>query len=286
MIKKSANISKEELLNMLDTFSKVFDIVRVVDSRSNYEFTVGEDGELLKNEYKCYAVWNKGERCSNCISAKCLVSKETITKFEFVNNEVFFVMSKYLVYKNEEYTMEMVRKIDDDVLFSAYGKNEFIKMMNRFNDKIYRDDLTGAFNRRYFNEQSLNMGVNDAVAMIDLDHFKYLNDTFGHLAGDEALKKFSKFVLNSIRTSDRFIRLGGDEFVLILANINLENLSKKLELIREGVCNLRLEDYPDARLTASIGAVCYDREIENLLEVADNMLYVAKKKRNNVQIYT
>jgi diguanylate cyclase (GGDEF)-like protein len=151
------------------------------------------------------------------------------------------------------------------------------------------DPLTGAWNYRYFErrfeqeiERSRRFGRVLALLMLDVDHFKSVNDRFGHQRGDEVLVEFAGRVTGSVRDIDTFARYGGEEFVLILPETNLEGglaVAEKLRLAthRTPFCG----DSGDGgvRLTVSIGVACFPEHAtspEELLRAADEALYEAK----------
>jgi two-component system, cell cycle response regulator len=165
------------------------------------------------------------------------------------------------------------------------------------------DFLTGWHNRRYLNarlkeELSLTQrqGTNLVCFVIDLDHFKRINDQYGHLAGDAALRAAAQRVDTHIRGSDAAARFGGDEFVVLAPGIGSAQAAVLAERIREAVCGTPIEVAPDARvtLTVSIGVAeiivaRQDTDLqaaaERLLTAADSALYKAKQLgRNRVEI--
>jgi two-component system cell cycle response regulator len=151
------------------------------------------------------------------------------------------------------------------------------------------DPLTGTRNYRYFErrfeqeiERARRFGRVLAVLMLDIDHFKSVNDRFGHQRGDEVLVEFARRVTASVRDIDTFARYGGEEFVLILPETNLEGglaAAEKLRLAthRTPFCGDRGDD--GVRLTVSIGVACFPEHAtspEELLRAADEALYEAK----------
>ena len=151
------------------------------------------------------------------------------------------------------------------------------------------DPLTGAWNYRYFKrrfeqeiERSRRFGRVLALLMLDIDHFKSVNDRFGHQRGDEVLVELSRRVTGSVRDIDTFARYGGEEFVLILPETNLEGglaVAEKLRLAthRTRFCTETEED--GISLTVSIGVACFPEHAtspEELLRAADEALYEAK----------
>lgn len=165
-----------------------------------------------------------------------------------------------------------------------YGKNEFIETISNYNRKLYTDSLTGAYNRYYFDEQLLGLASIEALAMIDVDNFKKINDTYGHLAGDASLCAIVKAIGSSIRSSDKIVRYGGDEFMLVFAKIPKKVFLEKLEQIRKKVSETSIAEVPDIRLTVSIGAVYELMPVPEALREADQMLYAAKAEKNSVRM--
>ena len=113
-----------------------------------------------------------------------------------------------------------------------------LKREKNYNNKIYRDALTGVFNRRYYEEVVKNSVEDAGIALMDLDDFKVSNDTYGHHVGDVALKTATEVVLSCIGADDILIRYGGDEFLLILSDVQEEALKNKLDQIRDKVRNV------------------------------------------------
>ncbi|HEX5670267.1 MAG TPA: diguanylate cyclase [Sulfuricurvum sp.] len=156
-----------------------------------------------------------------------------------------------------------------------------------------RDQLTGLYNRHYLSDalskkmaQAKRHGEALAMIMIDIDHFKNVNDTFGHLIGDLILKAVAEVLLTSARKEDIAARFGGEEFVLVLDNCTADDALIKAELLRSKVQALKPEGI---EVTASFGVAQLDASIdhyENLLKNADTALYTAKEAgRNRVILY-
>lgn len=155
-------------------------------------------------------------------------------------------------------------------------------------EKTTRDKLTGAFNREYFErnyeriiEEIENSNEKLGVAFLDIDHFKRVNDTFGHDVGDDVLIHFVKTVNKSSREHDTLIRWGGEEFILLLRVTNENRLEDTLERIRH---NLEKEKFPTiGNLTCSIGATVYqdNEDIDKTIKRADESVYDAKTQGRN-----
>ncbi len=278
------SLTKAEATNLIQHLSLVFDIVRLVDSSVNMQYSVNASGELEKESFKCYAVWNKDERCEDCVSAKVLSRKSKLTKFEFVGDEIYHVVAMYVEIEGKSYSLEMISKLTDETLLGAYGKCDLVESISSHNKKLYIDPVTGIYNRRYYEDQLKGLDNIEAVAMLDVDNFKMVNDTYGHQVGDLALQIITKAILSCIRSSDATVRYGGDEFIVVFRSIPREVFPVKLEMIREKVNSLGLEECPGVNFSVSIGGVYGPAPMLELLYRADSLMYRAKEKRNSIQI--
>jgi diguanylate cyclase (GGDEF)-like protein len=153
------------------------------------------------------------------------------------------------------------------------------------------DPLTGAFNRRSFEtiiqkllEISQITNTSITLAIADLDFFKKINDTFGHLAGDEAIKHFVNIIKRNLRKSDYVFRIGGEEFLILLPNTELKDAVEIVERIRKDLEENSLHyDGKEIKITASFGLAEVDKEkyINEIIKKADEKLYKAKESGRN-----
>lgn len=174
-----------------------------------------------------------------------------------------------------------------------------VEMVNRLSDMARLDPLTGQLNRRSFltlaadqcaSAHRYNSGL--AFLFLDLDHFKHLNDSYGHEAGDRVLKSFSEVVRRRLRMVDRFCRWGGEEFVAMLPETGLEGATTAAERIRHDV-EVKIFELPDGQkthITVSIGVshrTGPETDCEEQIRQADYALYDAKRAgRNCVRIWS
>ncbi|MGH2349172.1 MAG: GGDEF domain-containing protein [bacterium] len=145
-----------------------------------------------------------------------------------------------------------------------------------------RDPLTGVFNRRYFREvyaseikRARRTGEPLSIAMLDLDGFKNLNDTRGHLAGDAVLVSFAEVLRNSMRSVDILARYGGDEFVILMPSTSEDHARRAIQRLRANLAAWSPPHTPTA-LNVSIGLATLD-DAGEALEQADRLMYESKK---------
>ncbi|MBN1501834.1 MAG: diguanylate cyclase [Spirochaetes bacterium] len=153
----------------------------------------------------------------------------------------------------------------------------------------YRDSLTGVFNRRYLyfileNEKSrfLRNAKSFSIMMADIDHFKKINDSFGHLTGDSVLFEFSAIVTGVCRDEDIITRFGGEEFLIILIGASKKTACSAAERLRKEIEDYTFKGVPYP-VTVSIGIAEFsgNENIDELIKKADEKLYLAKRKGRN-----
>lgn len=278
------HMSGREVWIMMQYLRMVFDEVRLVDAGINYQYKVGEDGKMRRLPYQCYEMWNRCERCENCISAKCFHQKGKLEKFEFIENETYHVVAMYMEIDGVPYSLEMLNRITDETLWSAKGKEKWVKSIFEHNQKIYIDSVSGLYNRRYYDEQLSELCSAQALVMLDVDSFKMINDSYGHQTGDAALHMIAQAVKSCVRSSDAVVRYGGDEFVIVLWGIPKNIFERKLAEIQKKVKELRMDDMDGLSFSVSIGGIYGKGKTAELLAKADKNMYRAKRTKGEIFI--
>ncbi|MFO8024340.1 diguanylate cyclase [Thiohalophilus sp.] len=184
-----------------------------------------------------------------------------------------------------------------------HDQQKLIRLMGELRDQLIEssysfDPLTGAINRNAFyliaeKEHSLaeRTGESYVVAMIDLDHFKQINDRYGHLTGDRILKETADLVQKRLRSSDVFCRFGGEEFIAFLPGTCLEDAANLFNAHLQSLANtsITIDDSGDSiQVTASAGLAKHIRgqTLNQIIEQADIQLYEAKGQGRNRLCYT
>ena len=276
-------MTMQEAENKMEVLREIFDVVRLLKG-SDLQ-AAGMESKLAgrENLCQCYAFWNKDKRCENCISLKALEEKKQTSKIEFLDSDMYQVFARYLEIDSEPYVMEMLKKLDENTLTDEEGYEKLTEKLTVYSEKLYKDVLTGAYNRRYFEEKVKNMSLNAGVAVIDLDDFKLFNDTYGHDGGDLVLTTVVNVIRHYIRRTDILVRYGGDEFLLILPGIEKEVFSQKLRMIQEKIHATHIPGFNRLKLSVSIGGAMFTHgRLEEALTKADRLMYMAKGQKNIV----
>lgn len=258
-MKFSAVLTKKQAEEMLVYLGDLFTEVRFLD--------IEAVKHLEKNSLSLRAFWEKCQK----------------TRLEYIDSRVCQKISRYVEIDGQPHVVEILNVLDVTTESSENAREQLTAKVRGYDEELYLDALTGACNRRYYENRIRKVRGQAGVAMIDLDDFKLYNDTCGHNAGDLVLNTVVGIIRGCIRKTDILIRYGGDEFLLILPDVDEEIFSKKLKQIRNMVCEAEVPEYARLRLTVSIGGVLADNEtIESAVSRADGLMYQAKKRKNMI----
>lgn len=280
---QNVKITRQQAAEEAKMLEKVFDVVRFLEGDFFEQMQDDPRIGVKIGMCQCYDFWKKNKPCENCTSMKAYAEKKQKTKLEFLDADVFLVISRYLEIDDEACVMELVKHLENDTLIDTDGRDKLVGKLKGYQDKLYIDPVTGVYNRRYFEDEIRNMQNSAGVAMIDLDDFKLYNDIYGHDMGDQVLCIVADVIKNCIRKTDKLIRYGGDEFLLILSDMVRGTLRGKLRQIQEAIENATIPNCPRLKLTASIGGVISeDGKIDEAIAKADQLMYKAKDHKAQV----
>jgi diguanylate cyclase (GGDEF)-like protein len=191
-----------------------------------------------------------------------------------------------------------IRKSEEERMRGYAREKEQVVVVETLSKQATHDPLTGLFNRRYLDQilygeiaHALQSGSMVGILMVDVDHFKQINDRYGHKAGDLMLQALGELMKNSVRLADIVCRYGGEEFVIVMPGVSEATASKCAEEIRSEFQGLHVaSENQEIRATVSLGVAIYPLHGTNVDEVfvnADRALYRAKQQgRNRVVIYS
>ena len=281
---KGTAMTRQESEVMIKELSKVFDVVRLLDEETLETGNIKDVTDAEGFPCKCYSFWKKGDNCKNCTSRDAFRKKNEQLKLEYLDSNIYQVISKYVEIDGKPYVMELINQMNADAVMDEDGRNELIKQLSGYNRELYTDALTGIYNRRYYEERIRNSNMSAGVAMIDLDDFKIYNDTFGHDAGDLALTTVVGIIKDNVRRTDMLIRMGGDEFLLVMPDIGEQAFADKLNQIQGKIHSSKVPGYSQLRLSVSIGGVLSGSgsTVERAIRKADQFMYQAKTCKNMV----
>lgn len=258
-MKFSAVLTKKQAEEMLVYLGDLFTEVRLLD--------IEAVKHLEKNSLSLRAFWEKCQK----------------TRLEYIDSRVCQKISRYVEIDGQPHVVEILNVLDVTTESFENVREQLTAKVQGYDEELYLDALTGAYNRRYYENRIRKVRGHAGVAMIDLDDFKLYNDTCGHNAGDLVLNTVVGSIRGCICKTDILIRYGGDEFLLILQDVDEEIFSKKLKQIRDMVCEAEVPGYARLRLTVSIGGVLADNEtIESAVARADGLMYQAKNRKNMI----
>lgn len=277
----SGAVTGRQLAASMEGMSRIFDVVRLVDPKRGEILQLNADGTFSDRVLPCSPVWNHGKRCSRCISCRCMEDKTRMSKLELTDECAYQLISRYLVVDGRECVLELGSRLSDSVWVTSGGRQ--FRLDASHGEDFYLDPVTGAYGRRYLEDQQPELEKAEALAVIDIDNFKEINDEYGHLAGDAVLRHVANVILARVNTADTLVRYGGDEFVLLLSHIPAEKFRSTLERIRGAVYTTEIPQYENIHPTVSIGGVYQAHPLIEAIRRADKLMYWAKQKRNDVQ---
>ncbi len=272
--------TKEEAEQLVQSMLLVMDYVRILTADE-----IKGQHELKKKfeERYCYQLLKKKEPCEFCISEKALKEKKDTTKLEFINGDCYQFFARYIIVDGQDCSIEAAKKISEKAFIDSDGYKKLVEKVTQTKTKLYKDALTGIYNRSYYEDVEKYRKNSAGIAIIDVDDFKLCNDIYGHKAGDAALKEIVKIIQKNVRSDDKIIRYGGDEFLLILDGIQEDSFKRKLERIRVQARQTIISGYSKMQLSLSIGAVVStDQSREDSILKADHLMYLAKVQKNKV----
>lgn len=277
MSSKEESSTMESVQKDIQCLRKFFSIVRLVkaahpedqDTADGSTLSAGDDDSRRRT---C-------EFCAPQTHQSTFTDKGMHLHFKVIDGKMYQIFAKPLTIEGVPYVLEMLKHIDNTDLFLAEGYDQLMS----FSQQLYIDALTGAYNRRFWEDKMKSFSGVAGIALIDLDDLKLYNDTFGHSAGDAALKALVQITKKGIRSTDKLIRYGGDEFLLIMPNVSSSIFAEKLRTIQERIHEADFPEFPGLKISASIGgAMLYNGSIEKVVSRADKLMYYAKSYKNTV----
>ncbi len=317
------HVSDYVVTNSPSSVDFVYKIVQRIQSNAQKTILTVDDSKLVLTQMAILLSSQNIHyvQCSNGEEAWQYLQSTNSKKIDLVITDYEMpIMNGYDLVKNirtrfsfEELPVLVVSGSEDTFMISRFlkvGANDYItkpfineefmgrinnallitEMFNKIKSMAMTDHLTGIHNRVYFYEAGVKILENanrakqeSAIAMIDIDNFKSVNDTYGHEAGDKALIHVANTIKRALRRSDVLVRFGGEEFVILLPNCPhkqaLQVMQKVCDMVAKSPCHI--DNDTDLRITISIGVTSIIKDVDEMLETADKYMYEAKQSGKN-----
>lgn len=260
--------------------------VRLVDPISGQVVELDSSGSLIFSGHHCFEIWKRDQRCDNCTSSSCMQYQREFSKIVFFESEIFYVIAQYVQVDGVPLVLEMLTRITDDALIDATGQKLASKSLADLKDKLYRDSLTSAYNRRYYIAKAQASENIAALAILNVDHFRQLNTTHGRTVGGSLLAAVAHALRDTVHTPDALVRYDGDDFVMMFHSITPDDFATKLSQMCRDLSALPLDHILEGlHITVSIGGAAGPDTPAALMKKADVMLCKAKQQRNTAAIW-
>lgn len=283
-----------EILNTTDNIMFISDLKDIKFSNDKFKSTMMISHTYEYNNESNHNMLNLFIESDGYLHKGLLKDNESFThlyKSTKVSDRKVLILNENL--EPTVYAISMKKLIGNgDYLVTLSDISKLEEELKVVENKVYIDGLTGVYNRNKFNElfkKELNKvkRYNEplSIAIIDIDHFKSFNDTYGHLIGDEVLISMAKTVNNNTRDTDVFARWGGEEFIIMFINTPANKAKQVAESLKDKI--EENEHHTAGKITASFGVTQYKDEddIETIFKRCDEALYLAKENgRNRVEI--
>ena len=271
-----------------------FELIEVLFNLQQNGVVLADDNHNIKLMNKTFREFLKTESIGNFEKLDLIFQNFVDEKNNPLNIDNMLSLTKTSIIckcesKNIYFDVDVIRH-NEYYIINFYDVTKYKIENEVLKEKSMIDELTQIYNRKKLDEiKDSLINTNICIIMFDIDHFKAINDTYGHLKGDEVLKILVKVIKENIRSEDIFIRWGGEEFIIILQNLNNVEIAKKLaEKLRKAINET--EVYQVGYFSCSFGVACdfidNINDIELLINEADKALYLAKNNgRNRVEVY-
>ena len=269
------NRTRQQMEEEMRQLRKVFMTVRLMKAD---EVQGGKKGSA-----PCYAQWRRSRPCENCVARQALEKNTRKTRLEYFGQELYEITASCVQVDGQLCVLELTRKIDRSVLLDPENGERLLNSITDEREKRYRDPLTGAYNRTYYDENYRYRSITAGVAMLDMDDLKFSNDVYGSGAGNSVLETAVSTIRRGLSEKDRLIRYDGGRLLLLLPDIRQEQLSPRLEQIRLQLQAASVPGYSRIRMSASIGGVWIDDEnVDDAVQHAERLMHYARIQKNTV----
>ncbi len=272
---QSNTMSSEELERTMRTLEPMYDLVRVVDPSATQGRAITADG-TLDLPHRCYDVLNKGRRCQNCISARTIAGKCSVSKFEVVGEDAFFISTRYVEENGKPRSIELVKHLGSSTLLQnaeAQDIHDLRDLVAHDNNTRYADKIDGVMSREYLSE-----GIDELNARrVALLHVMGLDaQGMPEQARRQILEHVAQSVLQHTRTTDTLVRYNSTTFAVLFEGIPAELFRMRLQQVRASALETLAHNEDAQSVDIAIGGVAREGKVRELLDLAASALAAAQ----------
>lgn len=279
------------ILNGQSDLNVFFDNARLIDLDSHTEYKC-EEVSVVPTSKKCYCIWHGETPCRNCISHRANKENKQMTKLQYVDDKVQLIMATPVIFNNKKYILEVIKDITNTLVVNDENHPEntdIHNIINELNEVVVKDPFTNLYNKKYIEKQIQEdlaqfrrTQKSYVIAIFDIDRFKWVNDTYGHIYGDLAIQDVVNVIHKHTDSLNCWAaRYGGDEFLLAFRNISYDDVDnccrKIVDEIKSKVYEVDSDRY---FITSSYGLYQVKHGIdtyESIIKNADVEMYRHKK---------
>lgn len=288
LVVDDSSLYRHKVISVLENID--IEIIQCSDGEEAFKYIQqnGGDISIILTDYQM----PKMDGLELTMKVRSLYSKDELSIIAMSTIDDRSTLTKFLKVGANDFIIKPFN--DDEVLVKVQSHLEILELFETSKELANKDFLSGAYNRRYFFEsgnaivdKNARKGNSLAVVMVDIDYFKRVNDTYGHDAGDAAIKETIYLLKTNLRKSDLISRFGGEEFAILLEDISLENTKTLFEKIRK-LFEDNIVEFNKNKIKFTISIGVYFGEVSSLdgaIALCDEALYTAKENgRNRVEI--
>lgn len=271
--------------------STLHQFYRIVDLQTHEVYDY-HDHQLIPLDKKCFSIWDQKDPCTNCTSCRAVLNGKRIVKLGYQENAIYLIDSLPIRINGMPYALELIQDVSDSFMLNTditKDTNDICSVVSAFNDLIMKDTFTLLYNKQYLNErlpifmqkaQHLHQPL--SLALLDIDLFKKVNDSFGHLFGDKVILAFADQLKKLMDENTFCARVGGDEFMIIIENHNEQECKDVCEQLMQTISDIKFEEHPDYHLAISYGISTLqdDDQMETFINRADLRMYEMKNNHH------
>ncbi len=290
-MKYLVKIEENKEYNGIIEFSKLkkenfydFDYYRIVNPLTKEVFSY--DNKILKKipNYNCFDLWGNGKCCQYCVSTNSLLSNSIKKKLEQIGGTLFLAKVLPVSIDNKNYVLELFQNIGDSYVKTVNEQVKLSQIVSNLNSMASLDSFSGLYSHGFMYEKLMNISRENTLPVclicMDIDNMKYVNDYYGHYAGDELIQKVSMELVKANGNNIFSGRTGGDEFQIIFINYNENEALEKVKDILKKAERILINNEYYATVSWAIGERKSNQTAKDFMDSVDSKMYEVKSQNH------